>query len=310
MIIVIGINYSREGFVKIIAIDSVGTFGHIFTDDWKKKHDVTVSSHYSSVSGHYDLAYFDWADDNVVKYFENCNGQLKPKKIIVRLRRYEGFIPKRIQAIKWDEVDEVIFNTTYLKEMFYRWHRIEKFKDGHIIPNGTDITKWKFKERKGGNKIAMLAWWKSTKNVFMTLQIFATMPKNYELHLAGKWVDLVSRMFIDDSAYKLGVKDRVFVTDERVDADKYLDDKDYLLQSSVVEGCSNIVMEAMAKGIKPVIFNSIGQQGLYPRECMFNHLLEAREIILNGAYTSSVYRDFVDKNYNRKEMLAKMDALL
>ncbi len=297
--------------MKIAVIDKINTFSPIFIEHWKQKHEVNVSISHVIISGYYDVAYFDWADGNCAFYLDESNGYSELVKVIVRVRRYEAFSKGKMLKIDWDKVDEVIFNTEYLRNMCYRFYKIEKFKDAHIIPNGVDISKWKFRERSvKGKKVAMLAYWNPRKNVPMALQIFALLPEDYELHLAGKWFCPEDRLLVSDSSKKLGIENRVFITDDLVDTDKYLDDKDYLLQTSISEGVSNIVIEAMAKGIKPIIFNSLGQQGLYPRDCMFNHIWEAREIVIKGSYTSQVYRDFVDKVYNRKEMLAKMDALL
>jgi len=299
--------------VKIAIIDRIKTFSPIFAEHWKKKHEVTTSSTYVSVSAtsdYYDIVYFDWADGNCVEYFTNLNGKKRPK-VIVRIRRYEAFDTGKMTKIDWDKVDEIVFNTEFLRNMCHAWYKVDKFKDAHIIPNGVDVSKWNFRERTGGNKIAMLAYWKERKNISMAMQIFALLPPHYEFHLAGRWNDAVSRFLVDDSAMKLGIKNRVFVTDGLVDTDSYLDDKDYLLQTSTSEGVSNIVIESMAKGIKPAIFNSLGQQGLYPRDCMFNHILEAKDIIIDtSAYLSGLYRSYVDERYNRKEMLTKMDALL
>lgn len=297
--------------MKIAVIDKINTFSPIFIEHWKKKHEVDVSASHAIISEYYDLAYFDWADGNCADYLDESNGYSKSVRVITRVRRYEAFSKGKMLRIDWNKVDEVIFNTKFLRDMCYRFYKVEKFLDAHIIPNGVDVDKWSFRERDAdGKKVAMLAYWNPRKNVPMALQIFALLPEDYELHLAGKWFCPEDRLLVSDSSKKLGIESRVFITDDLVDTDKYLDDKDYLLQTSISEGVSNIVIEAMAKGIKPVIFNSLGQQGLYPDHCMFNHILGAKRIIREVNYTSSAYRDFVEKNYNRKEMLTKMDALL
>ncbi len=297
--------------MKIVVFDRIGSFSPIFVNHWRKKHDVSIVSDPGWDLREYDVLYFDWADNLTAEALRI--GIVDNQRVIVHPRRYELFSMGMIKSINWDLVDEVIFNTKFLKQMAYSFYGIEKFQQGHIIPNGVDLSDWTFKEREHGNKFAMVGLFDMRKNLPMALQILAihqiAAEGEFELHLGGIFKDMALRLYVEQYIQNAGLKDRVFFSEKMVDTDEFLEDKDYLLQTSISEGVSNVVIEAMAKGIKPIIHRGLGQKFLYPEESMFSNVSEVLAHTC-GKYKSQVYRDFVKDNYDRQTTLDAMDALL
>jgi glycosyltransferase involved in cell wall biosynthesis len=69
--------------------------------------------------------------------------------------------------------------------------------------------------------------------------------------------------------------------------------QNYLLSCSPHEGHPYNVMEAMARGIKPVIHNFYGADRLYKKEWLWNAAGGAMESIAYGYYDSASYREHV-----------------
>ncbi len=61
------------------------------------------------------------------------------------------------------------------------------------------------------------------------------------------------------------------------EVDKFLEDKDYTLSTSIHESFGYNIAEAMARGIKPIIHNFDGAKSLWPSELIYNTIDEAVE---------------------------------
>lgn len=83
------------------------------------------------------------------------------------------------------------------------------------------------------------------------------------------------------------------------DIDLWLEDKNYLLCTAISEGCPNNVIEAMAKGIKPVVHNWPGSESLF-RGYVFNTVDEAVDMMSpQSPYRSGAYHNFADVIYGK-----------
>ena len=88
-----------------------------------------------------------------------------------------------------------------------------------------------------------------------------------------------------------------------------LEDKNYILSTSVLEGNPLGVMEGMARGLKPLIHNFVGaklQFGKY----IWNTIDEAVNMIKSNEYSSNEYRKYIVDNYSKEQQLCKIRQLL
>lgn len=258
-----------------------------------KDHDVEVMErHHRSA----DVSIFMWCDEATVKFI---NRHEKKEKYIVFIRRYEFFTPA-VDMMDWSKVDEVILVNDYLAKEF----ELRTGVKPRVIYNGIwDMSKWNYRERTHGKKIAMVGFVNQKKNYPLAMQIIASLPDDYELHLAGGIQCAATMEYIDNLAKAL--KKRVIQSGTIDDIDFWLEDKDYLLSTAISEGCPNNVIEAMAKGIKPIVHNwpgALEQYGGFEFKSFFPHIVfntveEAVGMITQGRYLSDEYRFMVQQRF-------------
>ena len=252
-----------------------------------------------------DIIFFEWAND--VAVIGTNYKKIEGKKVIIRLHSYEIFtdFPKQIN---WGMVNRLIFVAPHIKEILNELSPgiIDKVKS-EVIFNGVDIDKIPFKEREPGHNIAWVGYINYKKNPQMALQILwklvngvynvneqnFTADPQYKLHIAGSYQDLRYKIYLEHMIREMGLQDNVIFYDWIDDMENFWSDKNYLLHTSLHEGHSLAITEAMARGIKPVIHNFRGAKDLYLEETIFNMIDEACEIIRGDIYNPNLYKDWI-----------------
>jgi glycosyltransferase involved in cell wall biosynthesis len=192
------------------------------------------------------LQIFMWCDQEAINFLRSKH---HTGKTIVFIRRYEYYSLK-LEDVDWDKVDAVVMVNDFLAEGFK--HRTGK--DPHVIYNSIEPDKWKPKESSGsGKKIAWVGYVNLKKNLQLAMQIMAELPRDYELHIAGGIQDAQIADYAISLGQHMDIDLRFYQHIKPEWMDQWLDDKDCLLNTSISEGCPNSVIEAMAKGIKPVV---------------------------------------------------------
>ena len=98
----------------------------------------------------------------------------------------------------------------------------------------------------------------------------------------------------------MGVNER-FITYGGIPSEgvaEWLEDKDYILCTSINEGNPNNIIEAMAMGIKPIIHNFPGAKEQFPDDLIFTETSGALIRILENKYEPEKYRDWVKERYD------------
>jgi 2-polyprenyl-3-methyl-5-hydroxy-6-metoxy-1,4-benzoquinol methylase len=90
----------------------------------------------------------------------------------------------------------------------------------------------------------------------------------------------------------------------------WLSDKQYIISTSVQEGCPYNVLEAAASGLKPVIHNFYGAEGLFPPEWLFNSTAEFVDAVLDPNFDSTKYRKVVVEQYEHEKQVREIEKLL
>ena len=85
-----------------------------------------------------------------------------------------------------------------------------------------------------------------------------------------------------------------------------LEDKNYILSTSIHESFGYNIAEAMVKGIKPVIYNFPYSKEIWDQKYLFNTIDEAVSLITEDNYVSYEYRDFVEKRYSLKKEIEQI----
>jgi glycosyltransferase involved in cell wall biosynthesis len=201
-----------------------------------------------------DVCWFEWCDELVV--YGSRLPLARRKKLVCRLHRYEVFIgvpPK----VEWSNVDRLVIVTRHLKDLLDMYHPsiADKVKI-EVIENGVDLSKYSFKRRSNGFNLAMVGYIHSRKNPVLLLQIIrklADIDKRYKLYIAGQFQDKIIKLYWDYQVRRMGLESNVVFDGWQDDISKWLEDKNYVLSTSIHESFGYGIAEAMARGIKPII---------------------------------------------------------
>lgn len=277
---------------------------------WVRKITVTNLKQVDAGMEWADICWFEWCDELAV--YASRRPMASRKKIIFRLHSYEAFTDY-IEKIVWTNINKVIFVAEHIRQ--YVLDNNEKLDIGKtvVIPNGIDIARYSFKKRSKGFNIAYVGYINFKKGPMLLLHAFKAIHDKdcrYKLFIAGKYQEPRYKMYFDQMIEEMGLSDSVIFEGWQDDISRWLEDKDYILCTSVLEGNPVGLMEAMSRGIKPVIHNFVGARNIYPSKYIWNTIDEAVEMVTSDEYDSVEYRSFIESNYSLKSQLQSIRAIL
>ena len=261
----------------------------------KKGHEVKIKTgRQFDVTGSADVFIFCWADELAARA---SRYPLKlAKKYVVFVRSYEIF-SGILRKVRWEAVDDVIFvNKMFLKELN------DVIPDRkHYIPNAVVIEDWEAQPHQNGFNISVVAQVNHKKGVNLIPQVLSKLVKKdakYTIHIAGAQQEVRFMVYLKHILTEMEISENCKFYGEIKDVKGWLEDKDYLLVTSVTEGHPNNVLEAMSLGIKPVIHNYYGVGTQFPKEFVWNDIDRAVSLITEDEYNSLKYRNFIEDNYS------------
>ena len=258
------------------------------------------------------IIFLEWANQSAV--IATNYERIKDKKVVLRLHRYEAFtdFPKQIN---WSVVDRLIFVASHIREILDELSPgiVEKVKS-EVIYNGVDVEKIKSLNISTGYNIAIVALINYKKNPPMVLQIMKKLvdiDKKYMLHWAGAFQDSHYQTYLDYMIKEMKLENNIKFYGWVEEMDEFWKNKNYLLSASIHEGHPYNVMEAMIRGIKPIIHNFRGAKKLYPKHTIFNTIEGAVNIITNENYYSNAYRNWViDRKWTLENQLENIKKVI
>jgi glycosyltransferase involved in cell wall biosynthesis len=256
-----------------------------------------------------DICWFEWCDE-LVAYGSKLTIACE-KKIICRLHSYEAFT-NYPNNVNWDDVDNVIFVAEHIRNFVVEKFKINKNRTT-IIPNGIDIQRYSFKERKTGFNIAYVGHINYKKGPMLLLHTFKAIydkDSRYKLYIAGQFQDDRDSLYFKQMIKEFGIEKNVFYEGWQDNLNQWLDDKNYILCTSILESQNMSVMQAMAKGIKPIVHNFVGAKAIYNNDYVWNTINEAVSILQDKNYNSKEYFQFLKDNYSIEKELNSLNELL
>ena len=225
-------------------------------------------------------------------------------------------------GVNWESgyVDALVFYAEHMKEYAERvyGHKIPPTLPRYVVPGGIDLERWPIKEpsASSGYNVAWIGRLWIAKNLFGALQVFNQLIKTdpgapWRMHCLGKdwspphWWRQHCEGYL---AANPGLAERVTFTESVADVNEWLNDKDFLLQTSVKESFGYVIGEAAAKGIRPVIQNTIGALDIWPREWVFDTHDEAVDMFDSFARPHQV-RSVIADRYPLAKRLAAYEAI-
>lgn len=256
-----------------------------------------------------DICWFEWCDELII--YGSKLQAARDKKIICRLHSYEAFTDYPNQ-VDWTNVNHVIFVAEHIKNFVLEQIKGLGQDQAVVIPNGIDINKYTFKEREKGFRIAYVGYINYKKGPMLLLHSFKAIfdrDPRYKLHIAGQFQDPRDMLYFRQMIAELGLQDHVIYEGWQDDINKWLEDKHFIISTSVLEGNPVGVMEAMARGIKPLIHHFVGaklQFGKY----VWNTLDELTEMLMSEEYTPREYRKYIEEGYSLDKQIHQIHGVL
>ena len=243
------------------------------------------------------IIWCDWADNNAVEISKFKTDAAK----ILRVHSYEAFTTT-IHYIDFDAFDKVIFVAEHIKDYVETKIR-RKLDNAVVIPNGVPLGNYKIKPHERNNKIAWAGNIDRKKGAQL-LMFLAEQFREYDFHVAGKFYEEDIVRFFNERK-----PDNLILEPYSYDLNEFFSDKTYFLNTSPREGCPVTPLEAMASGLKPIMYNWVGAEQYLPKSFIFKDHAEFNAI-LEGDYTPERYRDYVETRYNFKTMYDSIKGII
>jgi len=256
-----------------------------------------------------DISWFEWCTNLSVI----ASNLPKVCKTIIRLHRYEAY-EQWPRQVNWDNIDVLVtVGNSFVKEaLAAAAGDIDNKTSVVTISNGVNLDKFKFIDRPRGKNIAFLANLRMVKNPAMLMQCMQKLhyiDPEYRLFIGGHFADPALRQYLMHMVDVLELHDVVFFDGGQSDVNAWLEDKHYIVSTSIIESQGMGALEAMACGIKPVIHNFPGAAEIFPPEFLFNIAEQFCEHICHGPYEPYEYRKFVEENYSLTSRLEEVNRL-
>lgn len=251
-----------------------------------------------------DICWFEWCDD-VVAVASNLD-LAKERTIICRIHRYEVFTnnPKKVN---WNNVDKLILVTGHLKALLRNLvPDIEEKTEIEIIQNGVNMDKFTFKPRKKGFNVAFIGYMIPRKNPMLLLQIAKKLVEKdprYKIYCVGHFNDELLKYYWYYQIQEMKLENNLIFEGFQPNINEWLEDKNYIISTTMHESFGYGIAEAMARGIKPVIHNFLCSKEIWDDKYLFNTIDEAVEKITSDDYNSKEYREYISSNYSLEKQL-------
>ena len=175
-----------------------------------------------------------------------------------------------------------------------------------------NLEKFKFIDRRKGKNIAFLANLRMVKNPAFLIQCMQKLnyiDKEYKLFIAGNVVEPELEQYLRHIVKALNLQDAVVFEPFQRDVFGWLCDKHYIVSTSIIEGLPMCILEGMATGLKPVIHNYPGAEGVFPKEFLFDIAEQFCEQILSQDYEPAKYRKCVEEKYSLASQLGQVNRI-
>jgi hypothetical protein len=212
-------------------------------------------------------------------------------------------------------VDTTIFVAKFMSALSHNViPDLDRKTNIRVIYNGINLKKFKFRENIPGFNLAIVGYIHLRKNPALWPDVLSKLVKideRYTLHIAGEYQQLECKLYLEHIINNLGIRENIIFYGHQDNIQSWLEDKNYLLSTSIHESFGYSIGEAMAMGIKPLIHRFPGSEELWPHHCLFSSTDELIEMIREkNNYNSIEYYKFVEQRYSLKSQMEKIGRLI
>jgi len=241
---------------------------------------------------------------------------------IIRLQHHEAY-KQWPKEVNWANIDILVTvgNSFFRDALTQTVPKLDESTSIVTVPNGVNLEKFAFTNRQRGKNIAFLGNLGMVTNPAFVLQCMQKLhyiDPEYRLFFGEQFADAALEQYLRYMVDALGLRDVVFFAPPAFlrkqeggaeDVDCWLEDKHYIVSTSIIEGDGMGLLEGMACGLKPVIHNFPGAEQAFPSEFLFNISEEFCEQILSDKYEPQWYRRFVEENYPLENQLININDI-
>lgn len=261
-----------------------------------------------------DIVWLEWANELTINLTNHPEDILKDKHTICRLHSYEAF-EGFANNINWNNINDLIFVAEHIKNIVVQQvpKLLQIVRGIHVIPNGIDMNKFSFKERAIGKNLAFVGSINHKKGPLLLLHAFRELVKldrEYKLFIAGAFQDTRYQLYFAQMIQEMDLENNIQLDGWIEDINPWLEDKQYIVCTSVLEGHPVGIMEAMARGLKPLIHNFVGAKGIYPDKYLWNTITDFVRITTETSYNPSEYRNFIATNYSLNKQIESIGIII
>lgn len=306
--------------MKITVFDSNnGKFSNVLRFHWQEQgHEVTYTPLWDSrLCVDADVVFFDWVDTSVERASNPDDQQYKDhgtaiprgKNIIARCHDIDMWAGN-LRGVHGNFVRHLVFVADHVRRVAEERGEIPEGCSVSTINHGIDTDKFTLRQPNGQKKIGWVGNFEHKKYPELALQIMLNLPRDFTLFMCGRRRQPNWQIKYWDSVIKRNDLNVVFESDIP-DMNQWWEDKDYCLVTSQKEAFSYVAGEAMAKGIRPIINHFWGAEEVWPKEYLFDNVLDATEMMNPEAwYQPEKYRQYILDRYPIEKFFKAYDALL
>jgi len=293
-----------------------GKFSNILKDHWQGQgHEVIFDKYFDPKKILWaDVCFFDWGGNNIQRasYPEDAFwkeiSQPQNKNVILRTHDIDLWAGST-QRVNFNWVNNLVFVGPHLMDRFLPELKLTEKTKVHFIKHGIDTNKFTFQIRQPGHNIAWIGNINEAKNLQLALYVMAELPRYYTLHVVGKGLSSWKKYYVENYIKDTGINVQFSEYVENVN--DFLEDKNYLLNTSGKEAFGFVIGESCAKGIKPIIHNFWGSSNVWPVGWTWNTVQDAVRMITNpNIYNSKKYKNYIEQNYPFQKMLDEYNNII
>ena len=261
----------------------------------------------------------DWCD---IAWLDGCPALLgaltsgeKRRRTVCRLSLREAMDPL-LDQVQWEKVDAlVIQGGKALRETLLR-SAPGSLRARRIVelPPAVDVAGIPDRSRPRGKTLAWVMGREGQGSPALLLQCLhalRTRDGEYRLHVAGVFRDGdLSWRYMRHMARRMSLDGAIVFDGWQEDLPRWLQDKDFLVSTGVLDAWRGDILQAMAAGVKPVVHAFPGSEEFLPSECLFDTVEEFARLVCEGPYTPDAYREHVRRRFSLRDQLRTIEGLL
>ncbi|MBI5520979.1 MAG: glycosyltransferase [Desulfarculus sp.] len=257
--------------------------------------------------------WIEWGNEQAIHITRELAKDLVGKRVFLRIHHYEVIVGLAEQ-INYHAVTDLMFVGLDMRDMLLaKCPQIRQLVPRiHVVPNGVDMRRYELGRPSPGFNIAYIGYLNFKKAPMLLMHAFERLYRSQpscHLHVAGVYQDPFHQLACNSFVGNNGLEHAVTYHGWVKDISAWLANKNFILCTSLSESQGMGLMEAIASGVRPLIYNFPEAPGIYPRQWLWNNLDELVEM-LHEPYGPQEGRRFVEENYSLELQVQRLKQML